>query len=855
MPERLVRNFASRLRRDPAGAALLLVVVAIIAMCIMAPLVTSADPIATDFARMLLPPSAEHPLGTDDFGRDVFARLLYGGRTSLAVSAVAAAIVMGIGVSVGIAAGYFGGTVDLLLTKVIDVLLAFPRLVLAIAVAALMGGGTIPLVIAISAVAWPAYARIIRGYTMQISQEGYVQAARVMGTSAWKVLGHHVALNLIGPILVLGMLDLGNLILAISALSFLGLGIAPPAPEWGSMLNEGRAMMEIAPWQVLAPGTAIFAVVLAANYLGDIVRDSTEGRPVHGPRDWLRLRRSAPRWCDAAEVPASFGPRVTGERPALPSAPLLAFESVRVDVTDPRSPYFGRRILNDVSLSVWRGECVGLIGESGSGKSTLAALALGLTRPPLALTSGGISIRGAETGGWSWDDWRDVRGRDVALVSQDPLSALNPVLRVGEQIGEAMAVHGDAAAAAVRARTREVLAEVGLPAQVVDRYPHELSGGMCQRVAIAMAIINRPSVLIADEPTTALDVSTQVRILDLLRALQQRHGLALLFVSHDLRVVSRMADRMVILREGRVVEEGPAARVFARPRERYTRELLDAIPGRRRLASPASNPPPMLSLDGMSKVYRRRVAVSEVSFGVGSGEIVGLVGVSGSGKSTIAKCILGLERPDRGTITWRGVSLADRGVRRLACRNIQAAFQDPRSSLNPRWTVRRILSEPLDDGAGPIRRMDRAARLGALLEQVSLSDDLLARYPHELSTGQCQRVCIARALAPRPELLVLDEPLSALDVSVQARILRFLGDIHRQTGVSLLLITHDFAVVREICQRVVVLDGGRVVEAGRVDMVLDHSVHAATRALLQNVLPLPGMQAAVAATGTGGRAG
>ncbi|WP_055660878.1 ABC transporter ATP-binding protein [Roseibium aggregatum] len=246
----------------------------------------------------------------------------------------------------------------------------------------------------------------------------------------------------------------------------------------------------------------------------------------------------------------------------------------------------------------------------------------------------------------------------------------------------------------------------------------------------------------------------------------------------------------------------------------------------------------MLLLEGVAKSFKSQQAVSDVSFEVSAGEIVGLVGVSGSGKSTIARCILGLSRPDRGTISWNGQPLAAREVRRLARREIQTVFQDPRSSLNPRWTVRRILSEPLDNWFGSSPRGARTARLEALLAQVSLTGDLLARYPHELSTGQCQRICIARALAPEPKLLVLDEPLSALDVSVQARVLRILSDLHERTGISYLLITHDFAVVRDICQRVIVLDKGRIVQSGTVEDVLDRASDARTRSLLADVLPL-----------------
>jgi len=586
MSDRVLRRFAVGLRRDPVGILLLAFVATIVVAVTAAPVVSGMDPLATDFRQVLLPPNSVNWFGTDDFGRDVFTRLLYGGRTSLQVAALAVLIVMTIGVTVGVVAGYFGGAVDLVLTKVIDVLLAFPRLVLAIAVAALMGGGTVPLIIAISAVAWPAYARIIRGFTLQIAQEGYVAAARCLGTPTWKILTRHIALNLVGPILVLAMLDIGNLILVVSALSFLGLGVPPPAPEWGAMLNEGRGSMEIAPWLVLAPGLAIFVVVLAANYFGDIVRDSVEGRPVHGPRHWLRLPGTVgSRRPDRA--PAAVATAASTGNPAEVGAGVLDLQGVGVEVTDRRSPYFGRSILHDVSLHVAPGESLGLIGESGSGKSTLAALALGLTRPPLELTAGRACLFGENTAGWTWDDWQKVRGRMVSLVNQDPLSALNPVLRVGDQIREVMQVHLAPSRAAVEHRLREVLDEVHLPDRIIRQFPHELSGGMRQRAVIAMAIVNRPRLLIADEPTTALDVSTQIRILDLLRALQDRYGLALLFVSHDLRVVARVADRVAIMRDGAVMETGATASVFGGATHPYTRELLTAMPGRRLRPAPS----------------------------------------------------------------------------------------------------------------------------------------------------------------------------------------------------------------------------------------------------------------------------
>jgi peptide/nickel transport system permease protein len=580
--ERTWHRFTARLRGDPIGVLLLGLALLLVGMVLAAPWVTVENPVETNFSRVLLPPGPAHWLGTDDFGRDVLARLLHGGRASLSIAVIAVMIVMAVGVTIGLIAGFLGGVVDLVVTQVIDVLLAFPRLVLAIAVAALMGGGILPLIVAISIVAWPAYARIIRGFTLQIRNEGYVLAARCLGTPTRKILLHHIALTLIGPILVLGLLDLGSLILAVSALSFLGLGIAPPAPEWGAMLNEGRTSMDEAPWLVLAPGCAILIVVLALNYFGDVLRDGAEGRPTHGPRHWLRWPAIL-RWDRGRQAERTA--RLDRMAQRVRAAPLLELDTVSVRVADARSPYDGRVILDQVSLAIRPGECLGLIGESGSGKSTMAMLALGLMRPPLTLGGGRVLVCGEDTAAWDWDDWQALRGRFVSLVNQDPLSALNPVLPIGEQICEVMRIHRAIPAAAQEERLREVLADVDLPARVIAQYPHELSGGMRQRVVIAMAVANRPALLIADEPTTALDVTTQARVLDLLRRLQQRYGFGLLFISHDLRVVARVADRVVVLREGKVVEAGETRATFGAPQAAYTRGLMAAVPGRRRIAT------------------------------------------------------------------------------------------------------------------------------------------------------------------------------------------------------------------------------------------------------------------------------
>lgn len=556
-------RLASLPRRDrlllPAVAVLVLAVVAALA----APLLSSHDPTAVDYGAALSPPGPEHLLGTDDFGRDVLTRLIHGGRASLTAASLAVSVVVVVGTVVGAVSALVGGVLDVLLTRVVDVLLAFPRLVLAIAIAAFVGAGLGGLVLALSVVSWPGYARIVRGLVLQVRQEGYVVAARAAGTPPLRILRTHVLGAISGPILVLALVDFGEIVLGVAALSFLGLGIAPPVPEWGAMLNESRSSLEVAPWTFLAPGLAILVVVLAINHVGDSLRDALDPRETSLP--------APPRWRDRHGGPArrarvarmAAGPDAVG-------APLVLVEDLRVAVGD-------TTILDAVSLRIDPGECVGLVGESGSGKSTLAAALLGLVRPPLRLAGGEISLLGEPVAALSWQDWRPIRGRHVALVSQDPMNALNPVLRIDTQVVECGTAHGMSVPEA-RHRAAEVLEAVGLPATTGRLYPHQLSGGMRQRVVIAMALVNRPRVIVADEPTTALDVSTQAGVLAELSGLRSELGLGLLFVSHDLRLVAGLADRVAVLREGRIVEQAPTAEVFGSPRAEYTRELIAAVP-------------------------------------------------------------------------------------------------------------------------------------------------------------------------------------------------------------------------------------------------------------------------------------
>ncbi|MBF4590009.1 dipeptide ABC transporter ATP-binding protein [Curtobacterium sp. VKM Ac-1395] len=511
------------------------------------------------------------------------------------------------------------------------------------------------------------------------------------------------------------------------------------------------------------------------------------------------------------------------------------------------------RAVDDASFTVGRGEVVAVVGESGSGKSMTAMTAMGIA-PDGAVASGAIRIGGVDVLSSGEQHLREVRGRTVSMIFQDPSAALNPVFTIGFQLAEAVR-RADASTdrATVRARALELLraVEVPEPERRLGQYPHELSGGQCQRVMIAMALAADPDLLIADEPTTALDVTVQAEVLDVLRALRERTGTAILLITHDMGVVADIADRVVVMRRGQVVESGTAVALFAAPTADYTRELLAAVPrlgsgdGREAPLAPAT-PLPSTVLDVRDLVVeyggalrRRFRAVDHVSFTVGRGEIVGLVGESGSGKTTIGRAAVGLAPITAGSVSVDGIDLAGAGraERRSMRRRVGVVFQNPLRSLNPRYTVGQTVVEPLRQ----ILRLsaaDTETRVERLLSDVGLDGGFRERYPHELSGGQRQRVAIARAVALDPALLIADEPTSALDVSVQARVLDVFRELQERLGFACLFVTHDLAVVDTLCDRVVVLHQGRVAEQGTCDAILRAPEDPYTRRLIQ-AAPVP----------------
>ena len=535
------------------------------------------------------------------------------------------------------------------------------------------------------------------------------------------------------------------------------------------------------------------------------------------------------------------------------SEPILRIEKLSVALPEGLDRTHAVR---DVSLDVHRRQIVCVVGESGSGKSVTAAAVMRLLpEKVLRITGGTIRLEGEDIAAASPARLCELRGNRMAMIFQEPLTALNPVMRVGDQIAEVLRIHRpQMGSGEVEARVVALMADVHLPEpeRLAKSYPHQLSGGQRQRVMIAMALALEPALIIADEPTTALDVTTQAQILRLLRELLTKHDSGVLMITHDFGVVADVADHVVVMRQGEVVEHGAPDKVLSEPEHPYTRALIDAVPRFRYRPEPATPQAPVLSVGGLSLTYRSTSflgakretrALGDVSFDLAPGETLGVVGESGSGKTSLAKTLLRFETPDAGRILFRGQNVAGLGgpsLREMR-RHIQMVFQDPYKSLNPRRRIGQSLIEgPVQHGLSAREATNRAEEL---MELVGLRRDALDRFPHEFSGGQRQRICIARALAMEPSIIVADEAVSALDVSVQAQVLRLFEDLQRRLGFAMIFVTHDLRVASNICDRIAVMQRGKIVEIGPAQRVFEAPENAYTRELLAAV---PGLAREVA---------
>lgn len=726
-------------------------------------------------------PSFQNWLGTDDQARDVLARLLYGVRISILFGLILTLISSVIGIFVGAVQGYFGGKTDLILQRVLEMWGSLPQMFILIIVSSILLPGFWTLLIVLLLFSWTSLVGVVRAEFLRGRNFEYVKAAKALGVSDARIIMRHILPNaLVASVTYIPFILSGGIV-ALTALDFLGFGMPAGSPSLGELVRQGKENIS-APWLGLSAFVSMAVLLVCLVFIGEGVRN------VFDPRQRAVL--------DGAQKPVA--------QPAKKA--LLSVRHLSIS-------FGSRAVVKDVSFDIQKGQTVALVGQSGSGKSITALSILGLVFG--ARVQGSIQLNGQELVGAPDQLMYQVRGRKIALVFQEPMTALNPLHKVKKQIAEVMQIHFKKAPLK---RIFELLDLVGLTRdkwRILNSYPHELSGGQRQRILIAMALAGEPDLLIADEPTTALDVALQRQVLDLLKSLQQKLGLSILFISHDAAVVSYMTKHIYKMEKGHL---SPFVLSNAKP----------MLPHR---AKPVQSP--ILSVKGLSVRYAQLTALQPTDFDLYSGRTLAVVGESGSGKTSLAMALLRLI-PASGQVLLNGqniLALSSGKFNRLR-NQIQIVFQDPFSSLNPRMTVAQIVAEGLNVHAGNLTAGQKLKQVEKALSLVDLSKDILTRYPHELSGGQRQRIAIARALILKPKVLVLDEPTSALDEKNRRLILDLLVRIGQKTKVAYVLITHDMNVVRQMADDVLVLKEGVLVERGEADQIFASAQDDYTKSLL-----------------------
>lgn len=839
-------------------------------------------------------PSAEHLLGTDDLGRDLWSQLIFGARVSLAVGLIAAVAATTLGAAAALVAGWRRGWVDAAIMRLVDLTLSLPFLVLVLVLAAYFGRGLDVLVVLIAGVLWARPARLLRGQVLKIREFGHTEAAHAMGAGPVRIMVVHILWRLV-PLLVSQFVRAAAVAVIVqSGVAFLGLG-DPGRISWGSTLyfaNNGSAILTDAwLWWIVPPGVALTILIVGFAFVGYAFEEAADPQlSGHGWRPTTRrhLSETVPDPCPA---------------------------DVRLDMRSVTVDYDGATAVRDVNVQVVRGRILGLVGESGSGKSTLGLAVPGLVPHPGHIHADAVMLDSVDLRRLGRQGLQRIRGRDIAIVPQAAMSALDPTMTVLGQVAESAALRPNAESATERAH--DLLNQVGLAHDRHRAFPHELSGGQRQRVVIAMAVANQPKLLIADEPTTGLDVINQHAILELFDELRHHLGFDLWLISHDLPLAASRADDLAVLYDGRVVESGPSRQVIANPLHPYTAMLVDAFPslhaatpvlkpvpgavrdsaqtsrgcafaprcphsqddcesvrpqsrvighvmvachhapiapppaaGPRPVQNPTTPPTvrlrsqmtPAVRIDDAWVTYRGRrredpdvAALKGVTLSIDAGESVAIIGRSAAGKSTLARLAVGLMAPTAGTVELLGQATADLSQRQLRQlrRRIQMVFQDPYESLHPGMRVAALASEPLRING--VHRHEHSGRVSDALRQLGLApaESYLDRHAATLSGGQRQRVALARTLVAEPELIVADEPASMLDASLRATVAAHLLAVRAALKATLIFITHDISLARLVADRIVVIDDGRVVEDGPADRLVAAPSHHETRALIE----------------------
>lgn len=790
------------------------------------------DPNEVNYSEMLQKPSFKHIFGTDDYGRDIYTRVMRGAATTFCISLFTVTMGAFVGTVVGALTGYFGGIIDEILMRVNDCLASFPSILLALVAVSLLDKGTWNICIALGLVFIPSFARIMRSEYLKERNKDYVLNARLMGAGHLRIIFKHIFPNTL-PILFSGMLvGINNAVLAEAGLSYLGLGVQPPDPSLGRMLSEAKTFLLNAPWYELYPCLVMIIFILALTMVSD--NFGVSGVSLSRVKKKIeKLRESETAGTEQRNVKHANGSKNSSGRKTEKDFPIISVRNLSVSFIDDDEI---DDTLHDISFDMHRGEVLGVVGESGSGKSLTAMSIMGILSEKAVITGGSILLDGKQDlTRLPEDEYRKLRGGRFAYVFQEPMTSLNPVKKIGVQIDEVLDIHASHLPESEQKKlVLEALKDTGLHdvEKLYDMYPFELSGGMRQRVCIAMALVAKADVILADEPTTALDANIADTILDIFRHINRKYGTAIMLISHDLRVIGKLADRVIIMQNGKIVEtlalsdiddvnrsscmEGDHTEIyrFGTPKTEYGKKLLAAAFSTKQYTGDSNKGKSsriLVKAENLSISYKNRSwkkrgynkVINDVSFEIPEGITAGFVGESGSGKSTLVKAIAGLQKYVEGKLE-------------MNCERPGMVFQDPYSSLNPAFKVRRILEEPLRLKNGFGRSVIKKYReqmkqeIVAMLHKTELDEEILDRKVSELSGGQRQRIAIALTLIQKKSLIILDEPVSALDVTIQEQIIELLMKLKKAFGLTYILISHDMKLVSRVCDQVYTVENGKL---------------------------------------------